>query len=61
LNLLETTNKNSVNLNKFISATGMCSRRDAEKLIVEGRVTINGKPTQLGNRVFEKDYCKSRW
>lgn len=33
----------------------MCSRRDAEKLITEGRVTINGKPTQLGNRVHEKD------
>lgn len=36
----------------------MCSRRDAEKLIIEGRVTINGKPTQLGNRVFENDVVK---
>ena len=36
----------------------MCSRRDAEKLIIEGRVTINGKSTQLGNRVFENDVVK---
>ena len=49
------TNQDSINLNKFISSTGVCSRREAEKLIVAGRVTINGQPTQLGNRVFEGD------
>ncbi|MGB0881135.1 MAG: 23S rRNA pseudouridine(2604) synthase RluF, partial [Polaribacter sp.] len=42
----------------FISSTGICSRREAEKLIVEGRVTINGNPTQLGNRVFKNDVVK---
>lgn len=51
-------NQQSTNLNKFISSTGICSRREAEKLIVEGRVTINGKPTQLGNRVFKNDVVK---
>ncbi|MFY0631568.1 MAG: 23S rRNA pseudouridine(2604) synthase RluF [Flavobacteriaceae bacterium] len=51
-------NQESTNLNKFISSTGICSRREAEKLIVEGRVTINGKKTQLGNRVFEGDEVK---
>lgn len=51
-------NKESINLNKYISSTGICSRRDAEKFIVEGRVTINGKPSQLGNRVFEGDEVK---
>lgn len=51
-------NKASINLNKYISSTGICSRRDAEKLITEGRVTINGTPTQLGNRVFEGDVVK---
>jgi 23S rRNA pseudouridine2604 synthase len=50
--------KPSINLNKFISSTGICSRRDAEKFIVAGRVTINGNPTQLGNRVFEGDVVK---
>jgi len=52
------TNSNSTNLNKFISSTGFCSRREADKLIADGRVTINGKPTQLGNRVQEGDVVK---
>ena len=52
------TNKNSTNLNKFISSTGICSRREAEKFIIDGKVTINGKPTQLGNRVFDGDLVK---
>ena len=51
-------NKPSINLNKYISSTGICSRREAEKLITAGRVTINGKPTQLGNRVFDGDVVK---
>ena len=51
-------NQNSINLNKYIISTGICSRREAEKLIAAGRVTINGKPTQLGNRVFEGDEVK---
>lgn len=51
-------NKASTNLNKFISSTGICSRREAEKLIVSGRVTINGNPTQLGNRVVDGDVVK---
>ena len=55
---MEKNNQQSVNLNKFISSTGICSRREAEKLIVEGRVTINGKITQLGNRVFKKDVVR---
>lgn len=55
---MEKNNQQSINLNKFISSTGICSRREAEKLIVEGRVTINGKTTQLGNRVFKKDVVK---
>jgi 23S rRNA pseudouridine2604 synthase len=48
----------TTNLNKYISSSGMCSRREAEKFISEGRVTINGKPTQLGNRVAKRDVVK---
>lgn len=55
---MEHKNKQSTNLNKFISSTGICSRREAEKLIVAGRVTINGKTTELGNRVFDGDVVK---
>lgn len=55
---VEKTNENSVNLNKYISSTGVCSRREAEKWIVDGSVTINGEIAQLGNRVFESDVVK---
>jgi 23S rRNA pseudouridine2604 synthase len=46
---------NSISLNKFISQTGICSRREADRWIESGRVKINGKIAQKGNRVFEKD------
>ncbi|TXD50859.1 MULTISPECIES: 23S rRNA pseudouridine(2604) synthase RluF [unclassified Polaribacter] len=55
---MDTINQQSTNLNKYISSSGICSRREAEKYIKEGRVTINGKPTQLGNRVGKKDVVK---
>lgn len=51
-------NQTSININKFISSTGICSRREAEKLIVNNRVTINNKIAALGNRVFENDVVK---
>ena len=52
------TNENSTSLNKFISSTGICSRREADKWITAGRVQINGKTAQKGNRVFENDTVK---
>lgn len=55
---LDTNNQKSTNLNKYISSSGICSRREAEKFIKEGRVTLNGKPTQLGNRVTKNDVVK---
>lgn len=54
----DNTNEHSVSLNKYISSTGICSRREADKMILGGRVTINGNPTQPGNRVFEGDLVK---
>lgn len=40
----------SISLNKFISDTGYCSRREADNLITSGRVLLNDKPATLGNR-----------
>ncbi len=40
----------SVSLNKFISDTGYCSRREADRLIEAGRVTINNRVARTGNR-----------
>ncbi|MCZ4320048.1 23S rRNA pseudouridine(2604) synthase RluF [Aequorivita viscosa] len=45
----------SVRLNKAISDSGYCSRREADTLIEKGRVTINGKKTGLGDRVMPGD------
>ncbi|WP_308637086.1 23S rRNA pseudouridine(2604) synthase RluF [Paenibacillus silvisoli] len=37
-------------INKFISETGYCSRREADKLVETGRVTINGVTAELGSQ-----------
>jgi 23S rRNA pseudouridine2604 synthase len=44
-----------VRLNKYISETGVCSRREADKWIEAGRVTCNGQVAGLGTRVAEGD------
>lgn len=45
-------------LNKYLSESGACSRREADTLIEEGRVTINGVPATLGSQVNEGDEVK---
>lgn len=42
-------------LNKYISETGACSRREADKWIESGRVTCNGVPAVLGTQVGDGD------
>ncbi|MEF1290457.1 23S rRNA pseudouridine(2604) synthase RluF [Vibrio sp. M260118] len=42
-------------LNKFISETGFCSRREADRLIEQGRVTINGQVPEMGTKVVPGD------
>ena len=42
-------------INKFIADSGYCSRREADKLVDEGRVTVNGKPAESGMKVSRKD------
>src|SRR5450631_1499122 len=45
----------SMRLNKYISETGVCSRREADKWIEAGRVTCNGTLAVLGTRVSDGD------
>jgi 23S rRNA pseudouridine2604 synthase len=45
----------SVSINKYISDTGFCSRRDADKYIEQARVEINGNIALKGNRVEDGD------
>jgi 23S rRNA pseudouridine2604 synthase len=42
-------------LNKHLSETGFCSRREADRLIAEGRVTVNGVRARVGAEVGEGD------
>lgn len=42
-------------INKFLSETGYCSRREADKLLEQGRITINGKVPELGTKVSPED------
>lgn len=42
-------------LNKYISETGLCSRREADTLISQGRVTLNGVRAELGTQVNDGD------
>lgn len=42
-------------INKYISETGMCSRREADELILNKRVTINGKVAEVGSIVEPGD------
>lgn len=49
------SNDSSISLNKYISSTGICSRREADKWIEAGRVKINSTVAKKGNRVEEGD------
>jgi len=42
-------------INKFFTEQGLCSRREADRLIEEGRITINGRVAKLGDQVTEGD------
>lgn len=42
-------------INKYLSEVGYCSRRAADKLLEEGRITINGKVPELGTKVSDED------
>jgi 23S rRNA pseudouridine2604 synthase len=48
----EKDNDQEVRLNKFLSESGVCSRREADRLIESGRVKVDGQPAQMGMRVI---------
>ncbi|MBA2562003.1 MAG: 23S rRNA pseudouridine(2604) synthase RluF [Chitinophagaceae bacterium] len=55
LRKLTVQNENTTSLNKFISQTGFCSRREADKLLEQCRVTVNGNIAKPGNRIMDND------
>jgi 23S rRNA pseudouridine2604 synthase len=44
-----------VRINKFLSESGFCSRREADRLIEQGRVTINGNVPEMGTKIGPDD------
>lgn len=44
-----------VRINKYLSEVGYCSRRAADKLIDEGRITVNGEVPLMGTKITEAD------
>lgn len=47
--------ENKTRINKFLSESGFCSRREADKLIEQGGVTINGQIPEIGTKVDPND------
>ena len=45
----------AVRINKYLSEVGYCSRRAADKLLEQGRLTINGKKPELGTKIVPGD------
>lgn len=52
---MEKKNNEGIRINKYISDYGFCSRREADKLIEDERVTINNRLATPGDRVTESD------
>lgn len=48
----------TIRINKFLSEAGYCSRRKADQLIDQGRVTINGKVPEMGTKIGPGDVVK---
>jgi 23S rRNA pseudouridine2604 synthase len=49
------SNPELTRINKYLSEIGYCSRRAADKLIEQGRVTINGKIPEMGTKISNED------
>ncbi len=49
------TDSEGIRLNKYIASSGLCSRREADTLIENGKVTINGEPAVQGSKVYDGD------
>lgn len=48
----------SMRLNKFLAHNGVCSRREADRLIGQGKVSVNGEIAGVGRSVTEKDQIR---
>ena len=42
-------------INKYLSEVGFCSRREADRILEQGRITVNGAAPELGTKVSDED------
>lgn len=56
--IVHTDKSEDVRINKYISETGYCSRREADRLVEQGSVTINGVKAGMGDRVLPGQVVK---
>ena len=56
--LYNKTMDEKIRINKYLSEAGICSRREADRMIEEGRITVNGKKAESGQKVsLEDEIC----
>ena len=56
--LYNRTMDEKIRINKYLSEAGICSRREADRMIEEGRSTVNGKKAESGQKVsLEDEVC----
>ena len=44
-----------IRINKYLSEVGFCSRREADRMLEQGRITVNGAAPELGTKVSDED------
>lgn len=47
--------ENKTRINKYLSEVGFCSRREADRLLEQGRITVNGTVPEMGTKVSDVD------
>ena len=52
---MESQGQEKVRINKYLAANGICSRREADRLIEQGKVTINGRTAVMGDKAGRTD------
>lgn len=54
-NLLSAESRNKIRINKYLSEAGFCSRREADRLILEGRVCAEDHEVRAGEKIFPEE------
>ena len=58
---METNTNPGIRINKYLSDAGVCSRREADKYISQGKVIIDGVKAEIGSRVLPGSLVNILW